>query len=58
MKVRELIEELQKLDQEKGIWVRYDSFDYFPPIPDETADEFDAENHADVKKGDYIIKAE
>ena len=26
MKVKELIEELKKLDQEKGIWIEYDGY--------------------------------
>lgn len=55
MTVRELIEHLQTLDQDKGIWICYDSYVWFPPTPDETA----AEDYRDgmVKKGDYVIIA-
>lgn len=35
MTVRELIEHLQTLDQDKGIWVCYDTFFWFPPVPDD-----------------------
>lgn len=46
MKVRELIERLKTLDQERGIWILYDGGNYddhaysnglFPPIPDDIA---------------------
>ena len=40
MTVRELIEHLQTLDQDKGIWVRYDSYFWFSPVPDEVADDW------------------
>ena len=59
MKVKELIEELKKLDQEKGIWVLYDYYDIFEPIPDDVADE-ECErqfNNIGVELGDYIISA-
>lgn len=62
-KVKELIEELKKLDQEKGIWVVYDGYCAFPPLPDEEvdygADEDDAERFSELgmKKGDYLIVA-
>ena len=59
MTVREFIEHLQTLDQDKGIWVRYDGYVYFSPEPDDVADDFDevtAEEEG-VKKGDYIINA-
>lgn len=57
MKVKELIAELQKLDQEKGIWVCYDLYYFYPPTPKNTADKFDEETQqeAGVKEGDYII---
>lgn len=58
--VRQLIEHLQTLDQNRGIWIAYD----YPcalllPIPDAIADEsyrkfFPRE---DVEVGDYIIVA-
>lgn len=59
MKVKELIEELKKLDQEKGIWILYDHFAIFEAIPDDVADE-ECEsrfNHIGVELGDYIISA-
>ena len=39
MKVKDLIAELSKLDQEKGIWGLYDYFALFELIPDAEADE-------------------
>lgn len=59
MKVKDLIEHLQTLDQEKGIWVRYDTYIYFAPIPDSEAEKDGTEGHYDenVRKGDYIIIA-
>ena len=39
MKVKELIEELKKLDQEKGIWIEYDGYAIFDVVPDAVADE-------------------
>lgn len=57
MTVRELIEHLQTLDQDKGVWVCYDTFCWFPPVPDNTAT-MDIEVYGDVvKKGDYVITA-
>ena len=57
MTVRELIEHLQTLDQDKGIWVCYDTFCWFPPVPDDTAT-MNIEVYGDVvKKGDYVITA-
>lgn len=60
MKVKELIEELKKLDQEKGIWVAYDfPCAIFPPTPDDVADEDYLQYFKDkgVEIGDYIITA-
>ena len=58
MKVKELIAELQKLDQERGIWVFYDSgCSIFPPIPDDRAGENDVDRSIGVNEGDYIINA-
>ena len=59
MKVKEMIEELSKLDQEKNIWVLYDYYNIFEPTPDDVADEEDVEQFKDdgVKLGDYIISA-
>ena len=57
MTVRELIEHLQTLDQDRGIWVCYDTFFWFPPVPDDTAT-MNIKVHGDVvKKGDYVIIA-
>ena len=60
MKVKELIEQLQKLDQEKGIWIIYDTFQPIKPEVDEKViNEEDAEYYRrykeDVKAGDYTI---
>lgn len=57
MKVSELIEHLKMLDQERGIWIQYDSFQYFKPIPDEEATKDDEFFHSDegVREGDYLI---
>lgn len=60
MKVKELIEQLQKLDQEKGIWIIYDSFQPIKPkVDDVVKTEEDAEYYRryeeDVKAGDYTI---
>ena len=60
MTVKELIEHLQTLDQDKGIWVCYDTFCWFPPVPEkETADLIDEVNYGKygVKYGDYVIRA-
>ena len=62
MKVKEFIEQLQKLDQEKGIWIIYDC--YLPVIPkvdEELLSEEDAEYYrsqdkdCDPQAGDYTI---
>ena len=59
MKVKELIEELSKLDPDKGIWCIYDSYALIDLVPGTTADKEDAEFHKDlgVQEGDYIINA-
>lgn len=60
MKVKELIEELKKLDQEKGIWIAYDyPYAMFEPVPDKIADEECVEcfKEKGVEEGDYIISA-
>lgn len=52
MKVRELIEELKKLDQEKDIWIAFEGgYEYGKPLPYGIANEDDKE----VKRGDYLI---
>lgn len=57
MKVREYIEELKKLDQERNIWVMPNIFHVFPPFPFEEALEGDEKLFEEdgLKKGDYII---
>ena len=60
MKVKELIEQLKKLDQEKGIWIIYDSFQPLKPeVDDVVRTEEDAEYFRryenDVSVGDYVI---
>ena len=59
MKVRELIHELEKLEQDKGIWVVYDGFTAFPPMPDTKITKADAEYMSEdgVMEGDYKIDA-
>lgn len=54
-----MIEHLKMLDQERGIWIQYDSFQYFKPIPDEEATKDDEFFHSDegVREGDYLIIA-
>ena len=57
MKVRELIEELQKLDQERNIWLVYDLYLAYEPFP-RTANEFEVginNNDFVVEEGDYVI---
>ena len=54
MKVKELIEQLQQLDQEKPIWVLYDGV--VKIVPDiEVVEEDD--DIVDLKEGDYCIRA-
>ena len=61
MKVKELIEQLQKLDQERGIWIIYDSFQPIEPEVDGVVEtEEDAEYYSrysdeGVKVNDYVI---
>lgn len=61
MTVAQFIEELKKLEQERGIWVAYD-FPYamFEPMPDARADKYHVNIYGDelgVKEGDYVINA-
>lgn len=59
MKVKELIEQLQKLDQERNIWVRYDGvYFYAPTIDKDNVDEWEAKEYGEeqgIKEGDYTI---
>lgn len=59
MKVKDLIAELSKLDQEKGIWGLYDYFALFELIPDAEADEelVAVFGSSGMKVGDYIVNA-
>ena len=58
MKVKEIIAELSKLDQEKELWVIYDTFLAIKPIPNHRQ-EGQEEYQEDVvlNDGDYIITA-
>jgi len=71
MKVNEVISELQKLDQERDIWISYDGMNddkygftngIFDPIPDDIVKQPLADDckkyqeYKDVKVGDYLIK--
>ena len=54
MKVRELIAELQKLDQDKDIWVHDDcSFGYVPEVS--VADAYTTDLNRNIKQGDYVL---
>lgn len=58
MKVKELIEHLQTLDQERNIWVRYDGvYFYEPTIDKDNIDEWEAKEYGKqgIKEGDYTI---
>lgn len=63
MKVKELIEQLQKLDQERGIWIIYDSFQPIKPEVDgvvgteEDAEYYSRYSDEGVKVNDYVIIA-
>lgn len=56
--VKQFIEELQKLDQDKPIWVYYDSYYAFEPevnVSDGT--DYTSENSEIINKDDYVILA-
>lgn len=59
MKVKELIEQLQTLDQERNIWVRYDGIYFYEPVVDEEDNVTEWEENEyleqDIQKGDYTI---
>lgn len=58
MKVKEVVAELLKLDQEKELWVIYDGFLAIKPIPDDTQKGQEKYNDEFVlNEGDYIITA-
>lgn len=58
--VRELIAELQQLDQDKHIWQVYDEC-YIWPAEVEVIDESSAQtyqlNETNIKEGDYMFRA-
>lgn len=59
MKVKEFIEHLQTLDQERNIWVRYDGVSFYEPIVDEednvTKWEEEEFISQDIQEGDYTL---
>lgn len=59
MKVKELIENLSKLDQEKGIWIVYDAYYPMEPGVDGFVREEDIDTYKeydkDINVGDYVI---
>ena len=59
MKVKELIKYLEKLDQEKDIWVSYDcGYRYLVPVPVHLARECDEDDiGTKIEEEDYIIDA-
>ena len=58
MKVKEVIAELSKLDQEKEIWVIYDTFLAIEPIPDDVQKgQEEYQEGVVLNDGDYIITA-
>lgn len=60
MKVKDYIKELEKLDQDKNIWIFYDyPADAFAPSVDDQASKEDARvfREEGVEEGDYIIYA-
>lgn len=58
MKVKEVIAELSKLDQEKELWVIYDTFLAIEPIPDDRQKgQKEYEEDVVLNDGDYIISA-
>lgn len=58
MTVKELIENLKELDQEREIWIFYDyPYAAIEPIIDGEADEEQAARFSRVVEGDYFIFA-
>lgn len=56
--VKQFIEELQKLDQNKPIWIYYDGYTAFEPDIDvSNGEDFTEEDSPEIEKGDCIIKA-
>ena len=58
MKVKELVEQLLKLEQDKDIWVMYDyCYALDVNVDVATKDEIEYVEKNKIKEGDYIIKA-
>lgn len=58
MKVKEFIEHLQTLDQDKDIYVVYDSFLVFDPEVSIADEDWDLDDKTfKYRKGDYLIQA-
>lgn len=58
MKVKEVIAELSKLDQEKELWVIYDMYLAIKPIPDDRQEgQEEYQKGVVLNEGDYIITA-
>ena len=58
IKVKDFIKELQKLDQERNIWVRYDVvYFYEPTIDEDNINEWESKEYGEqgIKEGDYTI---
>ena len=59
MTVKELIEQLQTLDQERNIWVCYDGVYFYAPTIDKgNISEWEAKEYGEeqgIKEGDYTI---
>lgn len=57
MKVKEFIEHLQTLDQDKDIYVVYDSFFVFDPEVSIADEDWElGDKTFEYKKGDYLIQ--
>ena len=56
--VKQFIEELQKLDQDKPIWVYYNAYTSFEPDIDiANGEDYTEDDSPKIEKDDYIIKA-
>jgi len=61
MKVKELIEHLSKLDQERNIWLIYDTYFLYEPAVDGTMSKKETKwwhdnDEPDVEMGDYYME--
>lgn len=60
MKVKDFIHELQKLDQEREIYVNYDQYTLMNPwnrLEEATQEDIDSLRDKDLNIGDYLIQA-